>query len=167
MSIDLKYFQQDKNYLLKTVQAFSKEALLHIWTQEAYKSYIILENPLGLEDSFTLSIQSSIHKGSCILDEVYDLIAAVYRLKEDNNQLSFMWDGRSHMEYYDAEWRTTFGAWIIELCKKGEIHRAIIKASLADKKTNTDFLANSIRLAILDHFKIKQTRSRKLQLLSA
>ena len=68
MSIEQKYFYDDKNYLLKTVQAFSKEALTIYWAVEAYHGYMTMENPLGLEDNFTLSIKSEIRKGAFILD---------------------------------------------------------------------------------------------------
>ena len=66
MSIEQKYFYGDKNYLLKTVQAFSKEALIDYWAVEAYQGYMSIENPLGLEDNFT-SIKSEIRNGHLFL----------------------------------------------------------------------------------------------------
>jgi len=162
MPIEQKYFHQDKNYLLKTVQAFGKEALLGVWTKAAYESYMVYENPMGLEDDFTLSLKSNIHRGSGILDEMYDLLAAVYRFKEGDNQLTFMWDGRTHMEFYDEEWKSTYSEWISALCLKPDVYRAIIKASLADKTIHTDFLSASIKRSILDHFKIRLTRAKRL-----
>lgn len=166
MSIEQKYLQQDKNYLLKTVQAFGKESFLDEWTVECYKSYMTLENPLGLEDDFTITIKSEIRKGAFILNEAYDILAAIYRLKKGDNQLSFVWDGRTHMEYYDEKWRAKFGEWIIELSQKREIYRSVIKASLADKTTITDFLHGSIRRTLLGHFNTKLTRTQKLYALA-
>ncbi|MCP4458226.1 MAG: hypothetical protein GY816_09425 [Cytophagales bacterium] len=167
MSIEQKYFNQDKNYLLKTVQAFCKNLLLETWASEAYQAYMSLENPMGLEDDFTLSIKLEIKKGTYVLEEAYDLLAAIYRLKEGDNQLSFVWDGRTHMEYYDEQWRSIFNSWMLGLCQKQEVYRAIIKASLADKTTNTDFLESSIKRAVLDHFQIRITRSKKMHVLTA
>lgn len=162
MLIDHKYFPADKNHLLKTVQAFSKDVLLEIWTRNAFEGFMMVENPLGLEDSFTQSIRNDIIKGKDILDEVYDLLAAVYRFRYGSNQLTFMWDGRTHMEFYDQEWRDCFEEWTKKLSTKPEVYRAIIKAALATEGTNTDFLKSSIRRTILKDYKIKLSRSQRI-----
>jgi hypothetical protein len=167
MSIEERYFSADKNYLLKTVQAFSKHLLLEKWANEAYNGYMCQENPLGLEDDFTLSIKSDMTKGVYILEDLYDAIAAVYRYKHGDNQLSFLWDGRTHMEHYDEEWRTTFQNWCTTLCQHKEVYRTIIKAAMADQKTNTDFLAMTMRRFVLKHFNVRLTRSQRLMVLSA
>jgi hypothetical protein len=167
MSIEERYFTADKNYLLKTVQAFSKQALVEKWAVEAYNGYMVQENPLGLEDDFTLSIKNEIPKGAFILEDIYDLVAAVYRYKHGDNQLSFLWDGRTHMEHYDEEWRTTFLKWISLLCQHKEVYRTVIKAAMADRHTNTDFLAATIRRFVLKHFNVRVTRSQRLMVLSA
>ena len=78
MSIEDKYFDHDKNYLLKTVQAFSKESLQMDWTILTLDGYMSIENPLGLEDDFSINLKSKIHKGAYILDESYDLLSAIY-----------------------------------------------------------------------------------------
>lgn len=167
MSIEERYFSADKNYLLKTVQAFSKHALLEKWAFEAFNGYMQQENPLGLEDDFTLSIKSEIPKGSFILEDIYDIVAAVYRYKHGDNQLSFLWDGRTHMEHYDDEWRTTFHSWVIALCQNKEVYRTIIKAAMADNQTNTDFLAITMRRFVLKHFNVRLTRSQRLMTMTA
>ncbi len=167
MSLDQKYFPQDKNYLLKTVQAFSKEVLISGWADHCYQGYMRNENPMGLEDDFTIHIKSEIQKGTFILEEVYELLSAIYRFREGDNQLSFVWDGRTHMEYYDEKWKITFIEWVDELSRKPEIYRAVIKASLADGMTNTTFLQASIKRAVLNHFHIRLTRSQKIHTLTA
>ena len=167
MSIEDKYFNHDKNYLLKTVQAFSKESLLLDWTSIAYDGYMSMENPLGLEDDFTINLKTEIHKGAYILEEVYDLLAAVYRFRYGDNQLAFVWDGRSHLDYYDEKWKGAFADWIDILSHKNEVYRGVIKAALADDKTNTDFLANFVKRIVLSYFDVKLTRSHKLRVQSA
>lgn len=162
MSLDQKYFAGDKNYLLKTVQAFNKEILLNLWTSAAFSGYQQSENPMGLEDDFTILLREKISEGKIILDEPYDLLAAIYRFKYGDNQLAFMWDGRTHMQFYDELWKETFSEWCRELCLKPEVYRAIVKASLADEKTNSEFLKSSLKRAILQKFKVRITRSQSL-----
>ena len=167
MTIEQKYFPTDKNYFLKTVQAFSKEMLLNEWTEAAFNGYMKSENPMGLMDDFTLSLKEKIGNGKTVLDEVYDILAAIYRHKNGDNQLSFMWDGRTHMDFYDDAWKATYRSWIDSLCLKPEIYRAIVKAAVSDNKMNSDFLKASIRRTIFKTYKVKVTRSNKLHSLSA
>jgi len=162
MSIEQKYFPSDKNHLLKTVQAFGKERFLKQWTEECFNGFLKAENPMGLRDDFTIFLESKIQGGRFILEEAYELLAAIYRLRHGDNQLSFMWDGRTHMEYYDEEWKNTFTRWTEQLCEHKEVYKSIIRAALADEKTNTDFLRASLRRFILKKFKLKLTRSQKL-----
>jgi hypothetical protein len=167
MSIEQKYFPTDKNHLLKTVQAFAKDRLLSTWTSEAYQGYLKAENPLGLEDDFTLFLKSKIQNAAFILEEAYDLMAAIYRLRHGDNQLSFMWDGRTHMEYYEEEWTHWFRQRTTVLCEQKDVYRVILKAALADHKTNTLFLKATLRRALLRYFQLKLTRTAKLMSRSA
>jgi hypothetical protein len=162
MSIDQKYFPQDKNYLLKTVQAFSKDYLLKRWGSLAYEAFMVCENPLGLQDAFTIELQGRIHQGVSILDSAYDMLAAIYRYKQGNNQLEFIWDGRTHMEYYDEEWKRTFETWALQLCIQREVYRQVIRAAFIDPRMGSEFLQSSVKRTVLGHFGIKLTRSRHL-----
>lgn len=167
MSIDEKYFATDKNYLLKTVQAFSREMLLDIWTKNAFSGYMVMENPMGLEDDFTRNLKEEISNGKEILHQGYDLLAAIYRYKFGDNQLAFLWDGRTHMEFYDEIWKETFQDWTLSLSRKPEVYRAVIKASMAGYGTNVDFLENSIKRCILKSFNVRLSRKRTILAKSA
>ncbi len=90
MLIEEKYFPQDKNYLLKSVQAFSKENLLDIWLQQILASYSIQHNPMGLEDDFIIELKKKIVFGKELLEDNYDILAAVYRHNHSDNQLEIM-----------------------------------------------------------------------------
>ncbi len=164
MSITFKYFDQDKNYLLKTVQAFSKDRLLPTWTKQAYEGYLTQENPLGLEDDFTREVRTQIMKGVYILDEAYELLAAIYRFHHGDNQLSFLWDGRSHMQHYDEQWEAQFKEWTRTLSLQKEVYRGVIKAAL-DDGAPADFLKQSVRRAVLRHFQMRVSRRKKMPLL--
>lgn len=164
--IEEKYFPQDKNYLLKSVQAFSKEALLKDWLQQILTSYNLQHNPMGLEDDFIIELKKKIHFGQELLEDNYDILAAVFRHDHSDNQLEIMWDGRSHMEAYDNDWKNMYEKWISELSLIKEIQRPIIKFAVSEGGVNHTFLKQSIRRAILSHFDLR-IRSQTLYRVSA
>ncbi len=166
MLIEEKYFKQDKNYLLKSVQAFSKESLLNEWTQQLFVSYNIQHNPMGLEDDFILALRKQIQRGKKLLEDNYDILSAIYRFHHSDNQLEFNWDGRSHMETYDEEWKAKYRAWIVTLSEIKEVQRPVVKYATQEGGINSEFLEMSIRKAILSHFGVR-LRSHTLYQLSA
>ncbi|SNT26007.1 hypothetical protein SAMN05421640_3010 [Ekhidna lutea] len=166
MLIEEKYFAQDKNYLLKSVQAFSKEVLLNEWLQQILRSYSFQHNPMGLEDDFIIELKQKIHFGKELLEANYDILAAIYRHDHADNQLEIMWDGRSHMEAYDADWKSMYQSWIEKLSLVKEIQRPIIKYAVSEGDINHTFLKQSIRRAILSHFGLRM-RSQTLYRVSA
>ncbi|NQZ76529.1 MAG: hypothetical protein HRT61_10530 [Ekhidna sp.] len=166
MLIEDKFFAQDKNYLLKSVQAFSKDALLTAWLNQILSSYHLQHNPMGLEDDFIIELRQKISSASLLLEENYDLVAAIYRHNHADNQLEIMWDGRSHMEAYDSEWKEMYAKWIAELSTIKEIQRPIIKYATSGEGVNHTFLKQSIRRSILNHFNLR-LRSHKLYKVSA
>ena len=155
MLVEEKYFVQDKNYLLKTVQAFSKESLLSNWLKEILNAYSLQHNPMGLEDDFIIELREKIDASKSILSDVYDILAAIYRHDHGDNQLEFQWDGRTHMEVYDADWKAMYHHWIQQLSMIKEIQRPIVRHAVSDNKTNTEFLQQSVRRGILNFFKIR------------
>ncbi|MEO9485336.1 MAG: hypothetical protein ABJG47_17895 [Ekhidna sp.] len=166
MLIEEKYFSQDKNYLLKSVQAFSKDSLLDQWLQQTLSTYSQQHNPMGLEDDFIIELKTKISTGKALLLSNYDILAAIYRHNHADNQLEIMWDGRSHMEAYDSDWKLMFTQWIQELSLIKEIQRPIIKYAVSEGGVNHTFLAQSIRRAILSHFNLKM-RSQTIYSVSA
>ncbi len=152
--------------MLKSVQAFSKEYLMTSWLDTILSAYTIQHNPLGLEDDFTLEIREKITLAKPLLEEAYDIVAAIYRLDHGDNQLSFQWDGRTHMEVYDADWKAMFQHWTFELSQIKEIQRPILRYAISANHTNTEFLLQSIRRGVLSHFCIR-LRSHTLYRVSA
>ncbi len=153
--IEEKYFPQDKNYLLKSVQAFSKEILLDNWLQQVLISYNRQHNPMGLEDDFIIELKKKISKSKELLEDNYDILAAIYRHNHADNQLEIMWDGRSHMEAYDSDWKEMYAAWIERLSMIKEIQRPLIKYAVSENGVNHLFLKQAIRRAILSHFNLR------------
>ena len=110
---------------------------------------------MGLEDDFVIELKQKIGFGKELLKDNYDVLAAVYRHDHADNQLEIMWDGRSHMEAYDADWKEMYNSWISGLSYLKEIQRPIIKYVVSEGGVNHSFLKQSIRRAILGHFNLK------------
>jgi hypothetical protein len=166
MLIEEKYFPQDKNYLLKSVQAFSKDSLLNFWLKQILIAYNMQHNPMGLEDDFILELKKKIHLGKELLEDNYDILAAIYRHDHSDNQLEIMWDGRSHMDAYDAEWKEMYTTWTANLSRIKEIQRPVIKYAVSESGVNHQFLKQCIRRAILSYFGLRM-RSRTIYRASA
>lgn len=166
MLIEERFFTQDKNYLLKSVQAFSKDMLLKEWIQQVFHSYNTQHNPMGLEDDFIIELKQKISYGEEILKDIYDVLAAIYRYDHADNQLEFQWDGRTHMEVYDSEWKSMYSHWITELSLIKEIQRPVIKYAMSEGTVNHTFLIQSIRRATLSYFSLRM-RSNTLYRVSA
>lgn len=166
MLVEEKYFKSDKNYLLKNVQAFSKDYLLEQWTEVAFEYYNKQHNPMGLIDDFIIELRAKLIKSTILLDGPYDILAASYRLLYGDNQLTFNWDGRSHMEIYDEEWKEKYFEWIKVLSNQNDIQRSIIKYAITQEGINTTFLSQCIKRGILGYFNLR-LRSKTLYKVSA
>ena len=166
MYVEDKYFSQDKNYLLKTVQAFSKESLLQQWLKEVLNAYNLQHNPMGLEDDFTIELKQKIFASAELLEEAYDLLAAIYRYDHGDNQLTFQWDGRTHMEVYDADWKAMYKHWTEHLSLIKEVQRPVLRYAVSENQTNIEFLKQSIKKGIQGYFKVR-LRSNVLYRVSA
>ena len=121
---------------------------------------------MGLVDDFILELQEKVHLGKELLADNYDILAAIYRHDHADNQLEIMWDGRSHMEAYDSDWKEMYTLWITKLSHVKEIQRPIIKYAVSESGVNHQFLKQSIRRAILAHFRLRM-RSQTLYRVSA
>lgn len=158
-----KYFDQDKNTILRAAQGFIEPQLLNVWVEKAMEGYNINENPMGLVDDFILELQAVKTYDTEFLSELYSLLAAIYRLKKGNNQLEFIWDGRSHYEVYAENWITEFEEWMKYFCNQPEIYRAIIKVCVLKQGTNNKFLFYGMRRNILSYFKIVVGRDKMMK----
>lgn len=158
-----KYFEQDKNSILRAAQGFVEPQLLKRWVDVAFDAYMMLENPMGLEDSFILKLKSIEKYDHSFLQELYEILSAIYRYERGNNQLEIIWDGRSHYEVYAEAWSEAFDEWIQFFCQKPEVYRSILKACILRQGANNKFLYYAIRRAILGHFNLKITRNKMLK----
>lgn len=157
-----KYFDQDKNAILRAAQGFVEPQLTKRWIEIALFHYHQIENPMGLMDDFMVNLMSIRKYDTSFLKEPYELVSAIYRLKHGDNQLEFIWDGRSHYEVYAENWMTCFDAICNVLCAKKEVYRSILKACVLQQETNHKFLFYGFRKQILEHFNVSINRKRML-----
>lgn len=158
-----KYFHQDKNTILRAAQGFVEPQLLNRWVKIALDCYMSMENPMGLVDDFIMRLKSVETYDTDFLAELYEILSAIYRLKKGNNQLEFIWDGRSHYEVYAENWSEWFDEYVYQLCIQPEVYRGILKACILQEGTNTKFLYYGIRKSMLAQFNLKITRNKNLK----
>lgn len=158
-----KYFDQDKNSILRAAQGFVEPQLLKYWVEKALACYNTHENPMGLVDDFILQIASVKTYKTTFLEELYETLSAIYRFKKGGNQLEIIWDGRSHYEVYAERWTEAFEAWMDVFCNQPEVYRAIIKMCVLKYDTNSKFLYYGIRRMILSHFDVQIGRKKMLK----
>ncbi|MBV6639946.1 MAG: hypothetical protein KI791_04485 [Cyclobacteriaceae bacterium] len=155
-----KYFDQDKNQILRAAQAFVEPRLLTQWVEIAKIHYTRAENPMGLMDDFALHIESIKEFDTDFLKEFYELLSVIYRFTIGDNQLEFIWDGRSHYEVYAENWSDKFVEWTHELSQHPEIYRGILKACILQQDINYKFHFYGIRKIILRKFGVHFSRNK-------
>ncbi len=155
-----KYFDQDKNQILRAAQAFVEPRLLTQWVEIAKIQYARAENPMGLMDDFALHIESIKEFDTEFLKEFYELLSVIYRFTIGDNQLEFIWDGRSHYEVYAENWSDKFVEWTNELSQHPEIYRGILKACILKQDINFKFHFYAIRRIILRKFGVRFSRNK-------
>ena len=156
-----KYFPRDKNYLLKESQDSTRSSLLSHLLSSVKKGYIQKFNPLGLDDPISQKVKNSRRHNLNCLYEFYDSLAAVYRFKYGENQLQFLFDGRTHVEKYSEDWTEAFRTWVEEFC----LHENFIKATLEltlilPSQKNSVVMANRMKTFLTGYFDIKIYKNR-------
>jgi hypothetical protein len=151
-----KFFPLDKNYLLEEAQLALQDKMLLAMVEEVKLAYDRVNNPLGLEDSFTLKVKNYIPSNLKPLTNFYVTFAAAYRFKFSDNQLEFVWDGRDHLDKYHEEWPRAFMQWIREFCKQELFVQAVLDLTvfLPDNQ-QTDLAESRMNNFMLRQFGVK------------
>ena len=123
-----KLFHLDRNYLLQAAQREMQIELLDAFVKRAITGYQSIHNPLGLIDDTVAQISAYQPSRDQLspFEVFYKKLAAIYRYEYGDNQLEFVWDGRSHQEYYCELW----SAFFIEQTDKLFLHTPFLKIVL-------------------------------------
>ena len=106
--MSVKQFKNDKNYILKKIQLETKDRLLKKLIKMSSDTYTNKSNPLGLIDKTTNRLNKIRKYNLKSLNFFYYKLSAIYRFNYGEVQLSFLWDGSSHEEYYRNRWISFF-----------------------------------------------------------
>ena len=106
--MSVKQFKNDKNYILKKIQLETKDRLLKKLIKMSSDTYTNKSNPLGLIDKTTNRLNKIREFNLKSLYFFYNKLSAIYRYNHGEVQLSFLWDGSSHEEYYINRWISFF-----------------------------------------------------------
>lgn len=156
-----KFFPLDKNYLLEEAQLSLQEVLLSQLLEKVKHHYELIHNPLGLDDSFSRQIRNYATSNFKPLHGFYQNLAAVYRFKHGENQLTFAWDGRDHQDIYQSEWTIAFEHWTDDFCKYELFLQAVLDLTVFLPDNRHAHLAeNRMNYFILKHFDVKFHKSR-------
>ena len=148
-----KFFPQDKNYLLEEAQLALQDFLLTSLVERAKNHYESEHNPLQLMDSFSLKIKNYKPKNLKPLHPFYQTLAGIYRFKHGNNQLEFLWDGKSHIEEYQYQWTKAFEEWTEEFHQREQFIQAVLDLTVFLPENRHAHLAeNRMNYVILQFF---------------
>ena len=106
--MSVKQFKNDKNYILKKIQLETKDKLLKKLIKMSSDTYTNKSNPLGLIDKTTNRLNKIREYNLKSLYFFYNKLSAIYRFNYGEVQLSILWDGSSHDEYYRNRWISFF-----------------------------------------------------------
>ena len=151
-----KFFPLDKNYLLEEAQLALQDDLLLALVERTKNHYEFEQNPLQLMDSFSHKIKTYKPKNLKPLQPFYQTLAGIYRFKYGNNQLEFLWDGKSHQEEYQHQWRKAFEEWTEEFRLREQFIQAVLDLTVFLPDNRHAHLAeNRMNYVLLQYFSQK------------
>ena len=158
-----KFFPLDKNYLLEEAQLALQDELLCAMIEEVKRAFGKVNNPLGLEDEFTLKIRNYRPGNLKPLSDFYLNLAGVYRFKFSDNQLEFVWDGRDHLDKYYEEWPRAFEQFIQEFCQQELFVQAVLDLTVfLPENQQAELAENRMNNFMLRQFGVKLHKTKGL-----
>lgn len=147
-----RLFPSDKNQILMEVQSSQKDTLLLELVEFVKAYYFQHYNPLGLIDDTILEIKKQKTFPVEAFDEFYYDLATVYRFKNGEIQLEFLFDGSTHQEKYTREWGDYFRQNIRTFCLSKLFIRAVLDISVFHHLGHVAMLAGNRLKYFLSHF---------------
>jgi hypothetical protein len=148
-----KFFALDKNYLLEEAQLSLQDSLLFSLVEKSKEEYEQWHNPLHLTDSFSLKIKNYQAKNLKPLGSFYQSLAGIYRYKFGDNQLEFLWDGKSHFEKYQRDWTDTFKWWTGGFMDREQFIQAILDLTVfLPENRHAQLAENRMNFVMLQFF---------------
>ncbi|AWW31144.1 hypothetical protein DN752_13960 [Echinicola strongylocentroti] len=151
-----KLFPLDKNYILRQAQSVLEEELTEVMVTELKNSYTLLYNPLGLVDNTYRQIIETNTFPKDRIKVIYEQLSGIYRFKYGSNQLEFLFDGRSHLDKYQEDWKTQFIYWLRELGHHESYVKTMLRMTvLFDTENRAEFAENRCKSFVNEFFDLK------------
>ncbi|MCA4899635.1 MAG: hypothetical protein ACK514_05995 [Bacteroidota bacterium] len=162
-----KFFPLDKNYLLEEAQLLLKDQLLYHLFDRVKQAYEQQQNPLGLQDRFSLQIKNYKLLNLEPLEEFYYQLAGVYRFKWGDSQLEFVWDGRDHLDKYKEDWSKFFHNSIERFCEQDLFVQAVLDITVflpnqRHPEQQVSSMATRMQQFMMQQFHVKLHKSKGL-----
>jgi len=149
-------FPQDKNYILKEVQADNQTELLKKLTLLVKEAYLARFNPLDLEDDTIRTIKGSKEFDTELLGNFYWELAGVFRYKVGSNQLEFIFSGKSHYNKYLDDWTEAFEMWIEDFLCSPYFIRAVLEMTIICPDSRAAWLAKDrLKVYLSQYFNLR------------
>lgn len=151
-----KLFPLDKNYILRQAQFAMEEELLEQMVYELKRSYTFLYNPLQLMDATYARILDEFEYPSDRIRLIYRQLCGIYRFRHGDNQLEFLFDGRSHFDKFKEEWEACFIDWVKKLGQHEPYVKTMLRMTiLFDTETRAEWAENHCKAFINQYFDLK------------
>jgi hypothetical protein len=158
-----KFFPLDKNYLLEEAQLQSQNPLLVSLIEKVKEEYFQRYNPLRLHDTVSEAVKNFRLENVISLNTFYQNLAAIYRFRFGEVQLTFLWDGDDHIKKYKSDWAGFFEQHIVNFCKHELFVKAVLDLTVFFPDNGQAQLAeNKMNHFILQHFEVKIHKTRGL-----
>jgi hypothetical protein len=149
-------FSQDKNYVLKQVQADTESTLLNQLVKQVRDAYLAKFNPLNLEDDTVQAIKGCQKFTLDHLDSFYWELAGVFRYRIGSNQLEFIFSGKSHYDKYWDDWTDAFEIWLEDFLKSPYFIRAVLEMCILMPQQRAALLAKDrMKIYLSQYFNLK------------
>ncbi|GJM30082.1 MAG: hypothetical protein DHS20C17_27170 [Cyclobacteriaceae bacterium] len=156
MTISRLLFPQDKNYILKEVQADTRTQLLGHLVTTVRETYLNRFNPLGLEDDTILKIKACKTISIDNLENFYWELAGIFRYKVGSNQLEFIFSGKSHYQKYYDDWNEAFHIWLEDFTFSPYFIRAVLEMCILQPHGRPAELAKGrMKVYLSQYFNLK------------
>lgn len=151
-----KLFPLDKNYILRQAQTFLEEEMLDLMVFELKKSYTYHYNPLMLMDETYGKIVDTYEFPKDRIRVIYRQLCGIYRYQNKDNQLEFLFDGRTHFEKFQEDWSLQFLHWLRELGRFEPYVKTMLRMTLLfDTDSRAEWAENHCKSFINEYFDVE------------
>ncbi|MGM0943774.1 MAG: hypothetical protein ACQEW9_01245 [Bacteroidota bacterium] len=151
-----KIFPLDKNYILRQAQSVLEEEMIDRMVFELKRSYTFLYNPLRLMEPTYARILDTLEFPRDRVRMIYRQLCGVYRYKHGDNQLEFLFDGRTHFEKFQEDWSAVLVKYVQDLGQYEPYVKTMLRMTvLYDTESRAEWSENHCKAFINQFFEVR------------